>query len=105
MRQGFASSMLIVAVAAAWVAPAWSKLPPPTPEAQAKAAEAKLKSDHAAKVEGYKLCLYQEKAAANHQSVMRAAGKEVKPAVATAPCADPGPFKPPEAQAAAAPAK
>ncbi len=104
MRHRFASSMLIAASAALWAAPAWSKLPPPTPEAQAKAAEAKLKSDHAAKVASYQLCLYQDKAAANHQSVMRAAGKEVKPAVATAPCTDPGPFKPPEAQAAA-PAK
>jgi hypothetical protein len=76
--------------------------PAPTDEAKAKAAEAAAKTAWAAKVDGYKLCLYMDKAASNHFKTAAATGKPVKPAAANAPtCADPGPFT----YVAAAPAK
>ncbi len=70
---------------------AFAKLPAPSDEAKAKAAEAAAKAAHAGKVEGYKLCKSQDRAAAHYRKSGKAAGS--KP-VATAPCADPGPFKP-----------
>lgn len=86
---------------------AQAKLPPPSPEAAAKAAEAAAKAAHTAKVDNYKLCLYQDKAAAHY----RKTAKEAKPATATPACADPGPFvytppadKPLEASGAHSPA-
>ena len=85
---------------------AQAKLPPPSPEAAAKAAEAAAKSAHAAKVDNYKLCLYQDKAAAHYRKTV----KDAKPATTTPACADPGPFvytppadKPAEAAAAPSP--
>ena len=87
---------------------AFAKLPAPvlTDEAKAKAAEAAAKTAWAAKVDGYKLCLSMDKAAAHYQKTAAAAGKAVKPATATPPCADPGPFvwPAPATAAAAAPA-
>ena len=60
--------------------------------AKAKAEEAKAKTAHTGKVDAYKLCLSMDRAAANHQKTAAATGKPVKPATATPPCADPGPF-------------
>lgn len=85
-----------------------AKLPPPGPEAQAKAAETAAKSAWAGKVGAYKLCLAQDRVAAQY----RRTAHDAKPAAATPACADPGPFsytppqdKPPEAASApAAPA-
>lgn len=74
-----------------------AKLPPPSPEAAAKAAEAAAKAAWAGKVDNYKLCLSQDKVAAHYRKTM----PDAKPAVATgASCADPGPFAytPPEAK-------
>jgi hypothetical protein len=89
------SALLAVSVVAQ------AKLPAPvlTDEAKAKAAEAKAKAAHAGKVEGYKLCLSMDRAAANHRKSVANA----KPATATPACADPGAFVAPVA--AAAPAK
>ncbi|MEQ1658814.1 MAG: hypothetical protein ABL896_08555 [Hylemonella sp.] len=83
---------------------ALAKLPAPNDEAKAKAAEAAAKTAHAGKVDGYKLCKSQDKVAAQYRKSGKA-GKDAKP-VATAPCADPGPFvyKPATAAAPAAPA-
>ena len=79
-----------------------AKLPTPvlSDEAKAKAEEAKAKAAHSAKVESYKLCVSMDRAAANHRKSVANA----KPATLTPACADPGPFVPPTA-AAAAPAK
>ena len=85
-------------------ASAFAKLPPPSDEAKAKAAEAAAKTAHTAKADGYLLCKAQDKVAAHVQRTNKA--KAGKP-VATAPCADPGKFvyTPPEATpTAAAPA-
>ena len=72
--------------------PAWAKLPAPSDEAKAKAAEAAAKSAWAGKVDGYKLCKSMDAVAAGYYAQAKKEGKETKPAVATAPCADPGPF-------------
>lgn len=86
---------------------AQAKLPPPSPEAAAKAAEAAAKAAHTAKVDNYKLCLYQDKAVAHY----RKTAKDAKPAAGTPACTDPGPFvytppsdKPLEASGAHSPA-
>jgi len=99
---------------------AWAKLPPPSEEAKAKAEEAKAKAAEAAaktawaaKVDGYKLCISMDKAAANYFKTAAAAGKSVPPALPNAPaCTDPGPFtftaaapKPSEASGAHSPAE
>jgi len=66
-----------------------AKLPAPTPEAAAKAAEAAAKTAWAGKVDSYKLCLSQDKVAAHYRKTTPSA----KPAAAgAAACADPGPF-------------
>lgn len=69
-----------------------AKLPPPSEEAKAKAAEAAAKTAHTGKVDGYKLCLSMDRVAKTYQEQAKKDGKAINPAVATPPCADPGPF-------------
>ena len=91
---------LFALILAAVSATAFAKLPAPTDEAKAKAAEAAAKTAHAGKMDAYLLCKSQDKVAAHVQKTNKAqAGKPV----ATAPCADPGKFvyTPPEAAASA----
>lgn len=85
---------LLVAVSSV----ALAKLPAPSDEAKAKAAETAAKGAWAGKVGAYQLCKSQDKVAASYYKTAKAAGKDAKPAAATPPCADPGPFayKPPE---------
>lgn len=71
---------------------AWAKLPPPSDEAKAKAAEAAAKTAHGNKVDAYKLCKNMDAVAARYYADAKKAGKETKPAVPTPACADPGPF-------------
>ena len=68
---------------------ALAKLPAPSDEAKAKAAEAAAKTAHAGKMDGYLLCKSQDKVAAHVQKTNKA--KAGKP-LATAPFADPGKF-------------
>jgi hypothetical protein len=78
---------------------AGAKLPPPSADAQAKAAEAKDKTAWSDKVAAYQLCLAQDKVAAYYR---RTKGAEVTTAMAAAaipPCQNPGPYV--AAQAAA----
>ena len=84
----FRSSLLaLCAVSVCTLASA--KLPAPSPEAAAKAAEAAAKTAWAGKVDNYKLCLSQDRVAAHYRKTTPTA----KPAAATIPpCADPGPF-------------
>lgn len=98
-------TFLLMALAAVSTA-ALAKLPTPVLDdaAKAKAEEAKAKTAHTGKVDAYKLCLSMDKAAANHQKTLAAAGKAAKPATATPPCADPGAFVWPAPASAAAPA-
>jgi hypothetical protein len=86
--------------------PALAKLPPPSDDAKAKAAEAAAKTAHTGKVEAYLLCKSMDKVAAGYFAQAKKEGKPVTPAVATPACADPGPFvyTPPPPASAAAPA-
>lgn len=93
--------MMLMSALLAVSAVAQAKLPAPVldAEAKAKAEVAKAKAAHGTKVEGYKLCLSMDRAAANHRKSVANA----KPATATPACVDPGAFVAPVA--AAAPAK
>lgn len=105
--------ILLCALALPLAAPSvFAKLPAPTPEAKAKAAEAAAKTAWSGKVDGYLLCKAQDQAAAKYRASAQAAGKPVPTATATPPCADPGPYvaaapvetKPIEASGAHSPA-
>lgn len=76
-------------------APALAKLPPPSEEAKAKAAEAAARAAWAGKVENYKLCLSMERVAAKYRADAQQAGKQPPAPTPTPACADPGPFVPP----------
>ena len=92
---------------AALAGPALAKLPAPSDEAKAKAAEAAAKTAHGGKVENYKLCVSMDKVAASYQAAAKKAGKPAPAPTETPACADPGPFvytPPGAAQAPAAPA-
>ena len=86
-----------------------AKLPPPSDEAKAKAAETAAKAAWTDKVGSFQLCRTMDKVAARY---LAEAGKGSRPAASTPtptptpPCADPGPFvyAPPVAVAANAPA-
>lgn len=77
--------------------PAFAKLPPPSDEAKAKAAEAALKTAWSGKVAGYQLCQAMDRAAAAYQANAKRAGQEPAVPLATPPCSDPGAFVPPVA--------
>lgn len=96
-------SIIFVLVASAVSLTALAKLPAPSEEAKAKAAEAAAKTAHNSKVDNYLLCKSQDKAAASYYKAAKASGKETKPAATLPPCADPGAFVyTPAAPAAAA---
>jgi len=82
-----------------------AKLPPPSEEAKAKAAETAAKAAWTDKVGAYQLCLSMDKVAARYLADAVKAGKAVQP-TPTPPCTDPGPFAhtAPAAPAATAPA-
>ncbi len=73
-------------------APAWAKLPAPSDEAKAKAAEAAAKTAHGNKVADFQLCKSREKVAAHYYKTAKAAGKSTTAPVSTPACADPGAF-------------
>lgn len=97
---------LILASAFLIALSAQAKLPVPVLDdaAQAKAAEAKAKADHANKVGAYQLCAVQARLAAKY-------GKDSQAVAAAVPCVNPGSFvfaaaekKPAEAAGAHSPA-
>jgi hypothetical protein len=91
---------LFALILAAVGATAFAKLPPPSDEANAKAAEAAAKTAHTAKVDAYLLCKSQDKVAAHVQRTNKAKAGKAEP---TPPCSDPGKFvyTPPEAATSA----
>ena len=100
MRAVLLSAMM---AAAAISGPALAKLPPPSDEAKAKAAEAAAKSAWSAKVEAHKVCEIEDRLAkAYHASV-----KDAPAAMPTPACVQPGPApgetKPLEASGAHSP--
>jgi len=96
--------LVLTALALAGAA-ALAKLPPPSDDAKAKAAEAAAKTAHGNKVADFQLCKSMERVATQYMADAKKAGKDIKAATATPPCADPGAFVyPPPAPGAAAPA-
>jgi hypothetical protein len=80
---------LVGLCALAFCSAALAKLPAPSPEAAAKAAEAAARTAWVGKVDNYKLCLSQDRVAEYYRKTTLNA----KPAAAgSAACADPGPF-------------
>ena len=100
--------MIKIALSAAALllaASSWAKLPAPSDEAKAKAAETTAKTAHGGKVDAYKLCKNMDQVAATYFQAAKTNGKNVAPAAELAACADPGAFVyPPPAAAAAQPA-
>jgi hypothetical protein len=98
MRHAHLAALTIAALAGS----AFAKLPPLSDDAKAKAAEAAAKTAWSNKVADFQLCKAMDKVAAGYFASMKQAGKEVKPAVATPSCVDPGAFVPPGAASAPA---
>lgn len=72
---------------------ALAKLPAPSDEAKAKAAEATAKTAWAGKVGAYKLCQTQDKVVAHYKKLPAAKpGKVASSAAPAGACVDPGPF-------------
>jgi len=94
-------SLATLVLASLFSVSAMAKLPAPSDEAKAKAAEAAAKTAHGNKVVDFQLCKSREKVAAHYYKTAKASGKPTNPPVATPACADPGPFV---AAAPAAPA-
>lgn len=96
--------------ALAFVGNALAKLPAPSDEAKAKAAEAAAKAAHAGKVDAFQLCKAQDRVAARTNKAVKPAVKDAKGAATPAStCVDPGTFvytpaAPASAAVAAAPA-
>lgn len=82
---------IVLMAAATLAATAWAKLPPPSDEAKAKAAEAAAKAAHGGKVEAFLLCKSQNKVVAHYTKTAAAASKDAKVPPAPAACVDPGP--------------
>ena len=66
----------------------FAKLPPPSEEAKAKAAETKAKTVWSDKVAAYKLCMAQDKTAERYRKEHKQPPMDAK----AAKCEDPGPF-------------
>jgi hypothetical protein len=94
-------SLATLILASLFSVSAMAKLPAPSDEAKAKAAEAAAKTAHGNKVADFQLCKSREKVAAHYYKTAKSSGKPTSPPVATPACADPGPFV---AAAPAAPA-
>jgi len=95
--------LAVAVIAAMFAASVFAKLPPPTDEDKAKAAESAAKAAWTDKVGLYQLCLAMDRTADAYRKSTKAAGKAVPVAVATAPCADPGSYVSPVTSAAAKP--
>jgi hypothetical protein len=85
-------SMATLVLASLFSVSAMAKLPAPSDEAKAKAAEAAAKTAHGNKVADFQLCKSREKVAAHYYKTAKASGKPTNPPVATPACVDPGPY-------------
>jgi hypothetical protein len=85
-------SLATLVLASLFSASAMAKLPAPSDEAKAKAAEAAAKTAHGNKVADFQLCKSREKVAAHYYKTAKSSGQPTSPPVATPACADPGPF-------------
>jgi len=99
MRAALLSAMMAAAVISG---PAFAKLPPPSDEAKAKAAETAAKAAWTDKVGHYHLCKTMDRLADGYRKTPAASGKEV-PGASAVPCVDPGPYAAPVTPAASKP--
>ena len=83
---------ICAAIVAACCGSAMAKLPPPTDEAKAKAAETASKSAWTDKVGVYKTCLVMDRVADAYRRDAKNAGKDAPAPTPTPACADPGPY-------------
>ncbi len=83
---------------------ALAKLPAPSDEAKAKAAEAAAKTAHAGKSDSYKLCVAMDRVAAGYQARAKQTGKPASAPTDTPACVDPGAFVAAAPTSASAPA-
>ena len=81
------STLAALIAAVALAGPALAKLPPPSDEAKAKAAETAAKSAWSAKVDAYKVCQIEDRLAKTYHSSV----KDAPEPMAAPPCSDPGP--------------
>ena len=89
MRAAVVPALIAAALLAA---PAFAKLPAPSDEAKAKAAETTAKAAWSDKVGAYQLCRAMDRAAEHYRKTAKQDGKSAPAAVETPACADPGPF-------------
>ena len=85
-----ALSIISLTIAALLAAPAFAKLPAPSDEAKAKAAETAAKTAWNDKVGAYQLCRAMERTAAYYRKSANAASAAAP--VETPACTEPGPF-------------
>jgi len=97
------SAISVLIISACFAAPAFAKLPPPSDEAKAKAAETAAKTAWTDKVGAYQLCQAMNRTAEYYRKAEKSAGKEAPAAVETPACTDPGAYAPPVAAAASKP--
>ena len=90
-------------IAALFATCIFAKLPPPTDEDKAKAAEAAAKVAWADKVGLYQRCVAMDRTADTYRKNAKAAGNPVPTPVATASCSNPGPYVSTAAPAVAKP--
>lgn len=95
-------NILLALLSSAFAVVALAKLPPPSDDAKAKAAEAAAKTAHGNKVADFQLCRSMEKVAARYAAEAAKSGKPASKPTETPACADPGPFVPAGAASAAA---
>jgi hypothetical protein len=100
MRVAKFAAGLFAAVGSTFVISVAAKLPPPSDDAKAKAAEAAAKTAWTDKVSSFQLCKAMNKAAASYQMAMKQGGKTAATPVDTPACADPGPYVSPTAASA-----
>lgn len=100
MRVAKFVAVLMAAVGSSFVISVAAKLPPPSDDAKAKAAEATAKTAWSDKVASFQLCKAMNKAAASYQAATKQAGKTAATPVDTPACADPGAYVSPTAASA-----
>ena len=100
MRVAKFVAVLMAAVGSSFVMSVDAKLPPPSDDAKAKAAEAAAKTAWSDKVASFQLGKAMNKAAASNQAATKQAGKTAATPVDTPACADPGAYVSPAAASA-----
>ena len=90
-------ALTIAALIAVSSSSALAKLPAPSDDAKAKAAETALKTAWADQIGAYQLCRAMDHAADAYRKASKAAGKDAPAVIETPACADPGPFVAPVA--------